>query len=182
MNRRQVLRLGGLALTLSLAGCTLRNDQGTESAFTFTETGDMPATVRTRGFLRSYPGQAPFAEVVLGERPDSPDQVHGVEVYNDSERVVTISLTITRGVDEDTLVVDGEGTILAGEYMTIALSTPATYYNTLAVRGDGLDLQRTFEVSQRVWDAPPAEYSSIGPEHNIHIHDDEIAVRFVGTE
>lgn len=182
MRRRQFLRLSSLALTVPLGGCASIGDPEQDSEFTFTKAGEIPVAVRTSEFARSYPGQEPFAEVVLGENSETPDDLHGVEVYNDAGSLVEISLTITRESDDGALVVEGEGAISTGEYMVVAISRPATYSNTLAVSGDDVDLQKTFEVPQSAWNVAPKEDEGISPEHNVHIKNDEINVRFVGEE
>ena len=182
MKRRQLLRLSGLALTVPLVGCASIGEPEKESEFTFTETGEISVEARTSEFARSYPGQEPFAEVVLGENSENPDGLHGVEVYNDSGSLVEISLTINRELDEDALVLEGEGTISNGEYMVVAIWRPATYINTLEVSGEGVNLQKTFEVLQSAWNAAPKDDKGISPEHNIHINKHEIDVRFVGEE
>jgi len=105
-----------------------------------------------------------------------------VEVYNDSESLVEISLTVNRESDGGTLVLEGKGAVLNGEYMAVAISRPATYINTLEVNGEGVDLQKTFDVPQSAWNAAPKEDKGISPEHNIHINKGEIDVRFVGEE
>ncbi|WP_435182120.1 hypothetical protein [Halorussus sp. AFM4] len=182
MKRRQLLRLGGLALTVPLVGCASIGEPEKESEFTFTKTGEIPVEVRTSEYARSYPGQEPFAEVVLGENSQTPGNLYGVEVYNDSRSLVEISLTTNRESDDGALVLEGEGAISNGEYMVVAISRPATYINTLEISGTGVDLQKTFEVPQSAWNAAPKENEGIGPEHNIHINKDEIDVRFVGEE
>lgn len=182
MKRRQFLRLSGLGLTVPLGGCASIGNPEQNSEFTFTKAGGIPVEVRTREFARSYAGQEPFAEVVLGENTETPDNLHGVEVYNDAGSLVEISLTITRESDDGALVVEGEGAISTGEYLVVAISPPATYSNSLGVSRDGVDMQKTFEVPQRAWHAAPKEDEGISPEHNVHIKNDEIAVRFVGEE
>ena len=182
MRRRQFLRLSGLALTVPLGGCASIGDPEQDSEFTFTKTGGIPVEVRTSEFARSYPGQEPFAEVVLGENAEAPDDLHGMEVFNDAGSLVEVSLTINRESDGGALAVEGEGAISTGEYMVIAISRPATYINTLEVSGDTVDLQETFEVPQRAWNAARKEDDGISPEHNIHINKDEFDVRFVGEE
>jgi hypothetical protein len=133
-------------------------------------------------FARSYPGEEPFAEVFLGEKSETPEHLHGVEVYNDSQSPVKISLTVNRQSVDGPLVVAGEGLISNGEYMAVAISRPATYINTLEVSGETVDLQKTFDVPQSAWNAVPKENKGITPEHNIHINNGEIEVRFVGEE
>lgn len=182
MKRRRLLQLSGLALTVPLVGCASIGEPAKESDFSFTKTGGIPVEVRTSEFARSYPGQKPFAEVALGENSETSDNVYGVEVYNDSESPVEISLTVTRDSDEGALVLEGAGAISHGEYLVVAISRPATYINTLEVSGDDVDLQKTFEVSRSAWDAAPEDDKGISPEHNIHINKDEIDVRFVGEE
>ena len=182
MKRRPLLGFSGLALTVPLVGCASIGGTTAESEFTFTKTGRIPVEVRKSEFARSYPGQEPFAEVVLGENSGTPDNLHGVEVYNDSGSPVVISLTVNRGSDEGELVLEGEGAVSNGEYMVVAISRPATYINTLEVSGDGVNLQKTFDVPQSAWNAAPEENKGISPEHNVHINKDEIDVRFVGEE
>lgn len=182
MKRRQLLRLGGLALTVPLVGCASRGALEKDSEFTITKTGEIPVELRTSEFARSYSGQEPFAEVVLGENSGTPDSLHGVEMYNDSERLGEISLTIERESDEEALVLEGEGAISDGEYIVVAISRPATYVHTLEVSGEGMNLQKTFEVQQSAWNVAPKEEKGISPEHNVHINSDEIGVRFVGEE
>jgi len=105
-----------------------------------------------------------------------------VEIYNDYENPVEISLTVNREGNERTLIFEGEGTISIDKYMAVAISSPATYINKLEVRGDDVNLQKTFDVPQSAWDAEPSEDKGIGPEHNVHIKENEIEVRFVGHE
>jgi hypothetical protein len=182
MRRRQALRLGGLALTVPLAGCASIGGTEPESAFTLTTTGETSVEKRTSEFARSYPGQEPFTEVVFGEKSKTSDNLHGVEIYNDYENPVEISLTVNREGNERTLIFEGEGTISIDRYMAVAISSPATYINKLEVRGDDVNLQKTFDVPQSAWDAEPSEDKGIGPEHNVHIKENEIEVRFVGHE
>ena len=182
MKRRQLLRLSGLALTVSLGGCASIGETEGESEFTFTRTGEIPVEKRTNEFARSYPGQEPFAEVVFGERAKTSDNLYGVEIYNDFENPVEISLTVNRELDERTLMFEGEGTISIDEYMVIAISRPATYINTLEVRGEGVGLQKAFDVPQSAWEAGPKDDEGTSPEHNVHIQKNEIEVRFVGEE
>ena len=108
MKRRQLLRVSGLSLPIPLGGCASRGELEEESEFTFTRTGNIPVEKRTSEFARSYPGQEPFAEVVSGEKSNHSDSLHGVEIYNDYERPVEISLTVDRELDERTLVFEGE--------------------------------------------------------------------------
>lgn len=182
MNRRHLLRLSGLTLTVPLVGCASIGESERRSRFTFTETGEIPVELRTSQFARSYPGQGPFAEVVLGEISKNPGNLYGVEVYNDSKSPVEISLTVNCESDEGALVLDGDGLISKGEYMVVAISRPATYSNTLEVDRNGVDLQKTFDVPRSAWNAAPREDEGISPEHNIHINQDEIDVIFVGEE
>ncbi|GAA0533487.1 hypothetical protein ABNG02_09475 [Halorubrum ejinorense] len=181
MERRQVLRFSGAALTLPLGGCASIRGRAAESRFTFTRTGELPVEKRTSEFARSYPGQEPFAEVVFGAEPKGTDDVHGVEIYNDCESPVEISLAVDDG-GERTLVFGGEGTISTNEYMVIAISRPATYVSELEVRGDDVALQKTFDVPESAWEAGPADDKGISPEHNVHIQRNDIEVRFVGEE
>jgi hypothetical protein len=169
-------------MTVPLVGCASKGGSDEESKFTFTKTGGIPVEVRTSEFARSYPGQEPFAEVVLGENSETPDNLHGVEVYNDSGSPVEISLTVNRESDEGALVLEGEGAVSNGEYMVIAISRPATYINTLEVSRDGVDLQKTFDVPQSAWNAAPGDDKGLSPEHNVHIQKNGINVRFVGEE
>ncbi|QLD86177.1 hypothetical protein HWV23_10725 [Natronomonas halophila] len=182
MKRRQLLQLSGLTLSVSLGGCASIGDIEEDSEFTVTRTGEIPVENRTSEFARSYPGQEPFAEVVFGERPKTSDNLHGVEIYNDYENPVEVSLTVNREEDERTLVFEGEGTISIDEYMVIAISPPATYINNLEVSGDDVNLQKTFDVPQSAWDAEPKDDKGISPEHNVHIKQNEVNVRFVGEE
>jgi hypothetical protein len=182
VKRRQLLRLSGLTLAVPLGGCASIGETEEESAFTLTTTDQIPVEKHTSEFARSYPGQEPFAEVVFGERPQTSDNLHGVEIYNDHEGPAEISLTVNRGLDEQTLIFEGEGTISNNEYMVIAISPPATYINELEVSADGVALQKTFEVPQSVWDAGPKDDKGTSPEHNVHIQHNEIEVRFVGEE
>ena len=103
-------------------------------------------------------------------------------MYNDSGSPVEISLTVNRGSHEGELILEGEGAVSNDEYMVVAITRPATYINTLEVRGDGVNLQKTFDVPQSAWNVAPEEEKGISPEHNIHINKDEIDVRFVGEE
>ncbi|MFC4451141.1 MULTISPECIES: hypothetical protein [Halorussus] len=182
MRRRQVLRLSGLALTVPFAGCTSVVGTEEKSEFTVTKTSGIPVKKRISEFARSYPGQAPFTEVVLGEKSKTADNSHGVEIYNDCENPVEISLTVNRGSDEGTLVFEGEGTILNGEYLVIVISDPTTYIHKLETSGEGVNLQKTFDVPQSAWNTAPKENKGISPEHNIHINKGKIDVRFVGEE
>ncbi len=79
MKRRPLLGFSGLALTVPLVGSASIGGTTAESEFTFTKTGGIPVEVRKSEFARSYPGQEPFAEVVLGENSRTPDNLHGVE-------------------------------------------------------------------------------------------------------
>lgn len=182
MRRRQALRFGGLALTVPLAGCASIGGTEAESAFTLTTTGETSVEKRTSEFARSYPGQEPFTEVVFGEKSKTSDNLHGVEIYNDYENPVEISLTISREGDERTLIFEGEGTVSIEKYMSVAISSPATYINKLEVGGENVDLQKTFQVPQSAWNVEPSGDKGIGPEHNVHIKENEIEVRFVGHD
>lgn len=182
MKRRQVLRLSGLVVTVTFAGCASIGETEEESEFTVTETSEIPVEKRTSEFARSYPGQEPFAEVVFGAEAKTADNLHGVEIYNDYENPVEISLTVDRESDDRKLVFEGEGTILNGEYIVIAISAPATYIHKLEANGERVNLQKTFDVPESAWDAAPEDDKGISPEHNIHINNDEIDVRFVGDE
>lgn len=157
-------------------------DTEEKSDFTLTTSDQIPVEKRTSEFARSYPGQEPFAEVVFGKKPKTSDNLYGVEIYNDYENPVEISLTVNRELDEQTLIFEGEGTISINEYMVIAISRPATYINKLEVSGEGLDLQKTFDVPQSAWEAGPKDDKGTSPEHNVHIQKNEIIVRFVGEE
>ena len=152
------------------------------SEFTVTTTGEIPVEKRTSEFARSYPGQEPFAEVGFGEQPKTSDDLHGVEMHNDHEGPVEISLTVNKKLRERALVLEGEGMISDDDYLVIAISTPATYITKLEARGDGIDLQKTFDVPQSAWQAGPNDDKGTSPEHNIHIQENEIEVRFVGDE
>lgn len=182
MKRRQLLQLGGLTLSVPLGGCASIGDIEEDSGFTVAKTGGLPVEKRTSGFARSYPGQEPFAEVVFGEKPKISDNLHGVEIYNDYENPVEISLTVNREGDERTLVFAGEGAISIDAYMVIAISQPATYINNLEISGEGVNLQKTFDVPRSAWDAEPKDDKGISPEHNVHIKQNEVNVRFVGEE
>ena len=182
MERRQLLRVSGLGLTVPLGGCASIERIEEKSEFTFTRTGEIPVKKRTSEFARSYPGQEPFAEIVVGEKPNTSDNFHGVEIYNNFENPVEISLAVNGELDEQTLIFEGKGTILINEYVVIAISNPATYINKLEVSGEGMDLQKTFDVPQSAWEAGPKEDKGISPEHNVHIQKNEIEVRFVGGE
>jgi len=182
VKRRQLLRLSSLALTISLGGCASIGNTEAESEFTLTTTDEIPVEKRTSEFARSYPGQKPFTEVVLGEKSKTSDNLYGVEIYNDYADQVEISLTVNRESNERTLVLEGEGTISNNEYVVIAISNPATYSNKLEASGKGVDLQKTFDVPQSAWEAGQKDDKGISPEHNIHIQKNEIDVRFVGEE
>ena len=147
-----------------------------------TTTDETPIEKRTSEFARSYPGQEPFAEVVFGDKPKTSENLYGVEIYNDHEGPVEISLTVNRESSERTLVFEGEGTISNNEYVVIAISNPATYVNKLEASGKGVDLQKTFDVPQSAWEAGQKDDKGISPEHNVHIQKNEIEVRFVGEE
>jgi hypothetical protein len=147
-----------------------------------TTTDEISVEKRTSEFARSYPGQEPFAELVFGEKSKTSDDYHGVEIYNDHDGSVGISLTVNRESNERTLVFEGEGTISDNEYVVIAISDPATYINKLEASGDDVNLQKTFEVPQSAWEARPEDDKGISPEHNVHIQNNGIDVRFVGEE
>jgi hypothetical protein len=182
VKRRRLLRLGGLTLTTTLGGCASRGGIEEESEFTLTRTGEIPVEKRTSDFVRSYPGQEPFAEVVFGEKPKSSDNFYGVEIYNDFDSSVAVTLTVDRGVDERTLVFEGEGTVSNDAYFAIAISRPDTYVSRLEVSGEDVDLQQIFDVPQSAWDAEPRDDKGLSPEHNVHIQRNKIEVRFVGEE
>lgn len=182
MKRRQALRLSGLAVTIPFAGCASIGGTEEDSEFTVTETSEIPVEKRKGEFARSYPGQEPFAEVVLDEKAKTSGDLHGVEIYNDYEKPVDISLTVNKESDDGTLVFNSEGMISNGEYIVIAIWTPATYIHKLEAHDEGVNLQKTFDVPESAWDAAPEENKGISPEHNIHINNDEIDVRFVGDE
>jgi hypothetical protein len=182
VKRRQLLRLSSLALTVPLGGCASTGETEEESEFKLTTTDEIPVEKRKSEFTRSYPGQEPFAEVVLGEKPKTSDNLYGVEIYNDHEDPVEISLTVNRESNERTLVFEGEGTISNNEYVVIAISNPATYINKLETSDKNTDLQKTFDVPQSAWEAGQTDEKSTSPEHNVHIQKNEIEVRFVGEE
>lgn len=182
MRRRQLLRMSGLPLIVPLGGCGSIGGEATESKFTFTQTGKIAVENRTSEFARSYPGQEPFTEIVLGEKSEISDNLHGVEIYNDYENPVEISLTVNRESDDHTFVFEGEGIISTDEYMAIAITRPATYINEIEMRGEGVDLEKTFDVPRSAWEAGPKDDKGISPEHNIHLKKNEIEVRFVGEE
>lgn len=182
MKRRQFLQFSSLALTVPVSGCASIGETEEESEFTLTTTEHVPVEKRTGEFARSYPGQEPFAEVVFGETPNTSDNLHGVEIYNDYDGPVEISLSVDRESNERTLVFEGEGTISDTDYMVVAISHPATYISNLEVRGKEVNLQKTFEVPQRAWEAGPKDDEGSSPEHNIHLKKNEIDVRFVGDE
>lgn len=182
MNRRQVLRLGWGTLIASLGGCTSIGDQQEASAFSLSMTGAIPVEIQKTEFTRSYPGQEPFAEIVCGEISSISNQLHGVEIYNNTDDSVDISLTVNREVEEGILVLEGEGTIAVEEYIVLAISRPATYLNNLTVNAEDVDLEKTFEVQQSVWDASQSENAGLPPEHNVHIKRNEINVKLVGEE
>ena len=147
-----------------------------------TTTDEIPAEKRTSEFARSYPGQEPFAEVVFGEKPKTSDNLYGVEIYNDHENPVEISLTVKRGENKRTLALEGEGTISNNEYVVIVISNPATYIDKLETSGKNTDLQKTFDVPQSAWEAGQKDDRGTSPEHNVHIQKNEIEVRFIGEE
>jgi len=182
VNRRQLLRCSSLTLTVPLGGCASIGETAEESEFTLTTTDQIPVEKRTTEFARLYPGQEPFAEVVLGEKPKTSDSLYGVEIYNDVQDPVEISLTVNRRSNNRTLAFEGEGTISNNEYVVIAISNPATYINKVETSGKGVDLEKTFDVPQSAWEAGQKDDKGISPEHNIHIQKNEIDVRFVGEE
>lgn len=182
MKRRQLLRLSGLTLTVPLAGCASIGETDTESEFKLTKTEEIPVEKRTSEFARSYPGQEPFAEVVFGDLPKTAENLYGVEIYNDYESPVEVSLTLNRKSNERILVFEGEGTISNDEYVVIAISNPATYVNELEASGKGVDLQKTFDVPQSAWEAGQKDDEGTTPEHNVHIYQNEIDVKLVGEE
>jgi len=179
MNRRQLLGASALAVAVPLGGCASSGEPAANSAFSLTRTGNIPVAKHTREFVRSYPGQAPGTEVVLGET-SRPVSVHGVEIYNDSEDAVSVSLTVDLGSNERALVCEGTGTISPGGYIALALSRPATYTTRLAVSGADGDLRKAFDVPRSAWNAKSGGDEGLSPEHNVHIRRDEIEVRFVG--
>lgn len=182
MKRRQLLGVSGLTLTVPFAGCAAIGGTEEESEFTLRTTGSMQVEQRRSEFARSYPGQEPFTEVVLGENAKTADNLHGVEIYNDYENPVEVSLTVNREGEERNLVFEGEGMISTDEYMSIAITRPSTYINKLEVSGDDLNLQKTFDVPKSAWNAEGGENDGLPPEHNVHIQKNAIHVRFVGTD
>lgn len=137
---------------------------------------------RRSEFARSYPGQEPFTEVVLGENAITANNLYGVEIYNDYENSIEISLTVNREGEERKLVFGGEGIISTDSYMALGITRPATYINKLEVRGDDVNLQKTFDVPESAWEAEGGEDDGLPPEHNVHIQKNAIRVRFVGRE
>jgi len=130
MKRRQLLRLSGLALAVPLVGCGSIGETEEGSKFMLTTTDQIPVEKRTSELTRSYPGQEPFAEAVFGEKSQTSDNLYGVEIYNDYEGLAEISLTVCRGLDEQTLIFEGEGTISNNDYIVISISHPAIYQRT----------------------------------------------------
>mgnify|MGYP000135603587 CR=1 FL=1 len=179
MNRRQLLAASALTLAVPLGGCASTGESAANSAFSLTRTGDIPVAKHTSEFARSYPGQEPATEVVVGES-SRPAGVHGVEIYNDSEDSVSVSLTVDVGPDEESLVCEGEGTISPGDYIALAISRPAAYTTRLAVSGADGDFRKAFDVHRSAWNATSGDDEGLSPEHNVHIRRDEIEVRFVG--
>lgn len=197
MNRRQILRLGGLTITVPLVGCVSTGTQQSnptrttaepngeleeESAFSVTETDEIPVVKRTNEFADLYPDDKPFAEVVVGEKPENSDNPHGVRLFNEYENPRDIALTVNTGADSQTLVFEGEGTVSTDAYLALAIWRPSHYTIDLAVNGENGQLQKTFDVPQSAWDGGAGEEEgNSSSQHNVHIRENEIEVNFVGA-